>query len=170
MDCLRSFNISVSAQGNEPTPEFKGWQIGTQHFWLYESSNVDSIFNVEGFKNINVFKIALNGNVGSAGLPALSAAIVQNWSWLITINGQNSVIGGNVTASPNGFGMLIQPTNPTFTLSKFNPSIEFATPIQSAKQIIFNGFYCDGIASEVLTNAQLNWQINCTIFYKFEGE
>jgi len=169
MDCLRSFNFNIGAQGNEPTPEFLAWSVGAQHFWSYQSTNVDSVFNIEGFKNINVFKIALNGNVGSYST-TLSSVIVSNWVWSIEIIGQNSVIGGNVSVTPNGFGMSVQPINPIFNLSKYTPSIEFATPIQSAKQINFNGFYADGIGAQILTSGQLNWSINCTVFYKYEGE
>jgi hypothetical protein len=151
-------------------PDFRGWSVGAQHFWVYTSSLPDSIFNVEGFKNINIHKITLNGNVGTSNLPVLSGIIVQNWLFNVEIIGQNSVIGGNVSVSPNGFNMFTQPTNPVFALSKYTPSIEFTTPIQSAKKINFTAFYADGVGAEVTTNGQLNWGINCTIYYKFEGE
>jgi len=170
MDCLRSFNFSVSAQSNMVAPDFKGWAVGAQHFWVYVSSLPDSIFNVTGFKNINVHKIIVNGNVGTSTLPLLSGVIVNNWLFNVEVIGQNSVTNGNVSVAPNGFNMFVQPTNPVFALSKYNPSIEFATPVQSAKQIIFSAFYADGMGNEVLTNGQINWGINCTVFYKFEGE
>jgi hypothetical protein len=166
---MRSFNFSVSAQGNEPSPEYQAWSVGAQHFWVYQSTNLDSIFNITGFKNINIYKISVNGFVGSYAALG-SSVIVSNWNWNIEVTGQNSVIGGDVSITPNGFGMSIQPINPIINLSKYTPYIEFATPIQSAKQIIFNGFYCDGIGAQILTNGQLNWAINCTVFYKYEGE
>jgi hypothetical protein len=66
--------------------------------------------------------------------------------------------------------MVIQETNPVLRLSKFQPSITFETPIQSAKEILFTNFYCDGIANETLTSAQVGFVINVTVYYKYEGE
>jgi len=171
MDCMRSFNIALAGQSNFTVANgFKHWQIGTQHFWLFESNLPNSIFNVEGFKNINIFKIELTGDINSAALPVGFSALVQNWNFEIQVIGQNSIVGGNVTVAPNGFSMVSQPINPIFCLSKFQRSIEFPTPIQSARQLIVQAFYCDGIADESILSAQLDYFVTINVFYKFEGE
>jgi hypothetical protein len=171
MDCLRSFNLAIAGQGNQAAAQgFDSWLVGVQHFWLYQATALDSTFNVEGFKNINIHKISLTGDVYSGSAPAGVAAIVQNWNVDIQIVGQNAILGGNISAAPNGFSMIEQPINPIYCLSKFQKDIEFPTPIQSAKQIIVSGLYADGIACESLVSAQLEWFITINIFYKYEGE
>jgi hypothetical protein len=170
MDCLRSFNFSLGNVGNYTAPEFKYWQIGVQHFWLFQSGAADSTFNIEGFKNINIFKIEICGDINSNNLPVGVSGIVQNWNYELQVIGQNSLIGGSVVAAPNGFSMQLQPNNPLFQLSKFQRSIEFPTPIQSAKQIIVNALFVDGIANESIVSIQLETFITVTVYYKFEGE
>jgi hypothetical protein len=171
MDCLRSFNFALANQSNYTVVQgFKYWQIGTQHFWLFQSGSVDSIFNIEGFKNINIYKIEICGDINSDNLPVGVSGIVQNWNYEFQVIGQNSLIGGNVSAAPNGFGMSVQAINPIFQLSKMKTSIEFPTPIQSARQIIINSLYVDGIANESILSIQLETFITVTVYYKFEGE
>jgi len=171
MDCLRSFNFFLANQSNYPVVQgFDNWTIGGQNFWLYQATSADSIFNIEGFKNINIFKIEICGDINSNNLPVGFAGIVNNWNLEMQIVGQNSLIGGNVQVAPNGFGMQIQSLNPTFQFSKFQRSIEFASPIQSAKQIIVNALYAEGIANESILSIQLETAITVTVYYKFEGE
>jgi hypothetical protein len=170
MDCLRSFNFSLTNVSNYSAPEFKYWQIGVQHYWLFQSGAADSTFNIEGFKNINIYKIEICGDINSNNLPVGVSGIVQNWNYELQVIGQNSLIGGSVLAAPNGFQMGVQPNNPIFQLSKFQRSIEFPTPIQSAKQIIVNALFIDGIANESIVSIQLETFITVTVYYKFEGE
>jgi hypothetical protein len=171
MDCLRSFNIAIAGLANQAAAQgFYSWVLGAQHFWLYQATALDSTFNVEGFKNINIYKISLNGDVYSGSAPSGVAAIVQNWNVDVQIVGQNAILGGNIDAVPNGLQMFDQPINPIFNLSKFQRDIEFPTPIQSAKEIIVSGLYADGIANESLVSAQLEWFITINVFYKYEGE
>jgi hypothetical protein len=66
--------------------------------------------------------------------------------------------------------MVDQPTNPFFRLSKFQPSITFETPIQSAKEITIKSLFADGIANHTTTSAEIGYVINVTVFYKYEGE
>jgi len=55
-------------------------------------------------------------------------------------------------------------------LSKFQPSVCFESPIQSAQQIIIKNFYCDGIANQSIISAQIGFLLNFTVYYKYEGE
>jgi len=172
MECMRSFNFSIANQSNYTAGlGFLYWQIGTQHFWSLEQSSASgSKYLIQGFKNINIYKIELTGDINSSPQLATFSAIVQNWKLEIEVTGQNSQGTGSVLSSPNPFSMIEQPTNPNFRLSKFQPSISFASPIQSAKEIIVKGFYCDGIANQSIVSAQIGFLINVTVFYKFEGE
>jgi hypothetical protein len=171
MDCLRSFNFALANQSNYTAGQgFLHWQINSNHYWLIDQSLPNVKYLVQGFKNINVFKIEVSGDVNSS--PAFSpySALVQNWKWDLQIVGQNSTNVGILAPAQSPGYMLIQQTNPSFRLSKFQPCIEFDTPIQSAKEIIFTNFYCDGIANQTTTSAQVGFVINVTVFYKYEGE
>lgn len=171
MDCLRSFNFALANQSNyDASLGFKYWQINSNHFWLIDQSLPNVKYLVQGFKNINVFKIEVSGDVNSSPAFVPYEALVQNWKWDLQVVGQNSTNVGILAPAQNPGYMVIQETNPSFRLSKFQPSIEFETPIQSAKEIIFTNFYCDGIANKTTTSAQVGFVINVTVFYKYEGE
>jgi hypothetical protein len=167
---MRSFNFNLSEQANwDATNGFKHWQIGTQHFWLLErQSATGGIFTIQGFKNINIFKIEINGDWFSSALPVGVSALPQNWNFGFNIIGQNSQSVGSVTTPL--FGMVEFPTNPFITLSKFQKSISFESPIQSAKEIKLLKVYCDGIANQSIISAQLAYNMTVTVFYKYEGE
>lgn len=171
MDCLRSFNFALANQSNyDASLGFKYWQINSNHFWLIDQSLPNVKYLVQGFKNINIFKIEVSGDVNSSPAFVPYEALVQNWKWDLQIVGQNSTNVGILAPAQSPGYMIIQETNPSFRLSKFQPSIEFETPIQSAKEIIFTNFYCDGIANKTITSAQVGFVINVTVFYKYEGE
>lgn len=172
MDCLRSFNFTISNQANYNAANgFLYWQIGVQHFWSLEIQNsIGSIYNIQGFKNINIFKIELTGDVNNSPQLANFGCIVQNWKVDIEVTGQNSSSTGTIDVSPNPFNMIQQDNNPDFRLSKFQPAVSLPSPIQSAKQIKVLNFYCDGIANQSIVSAQIGYNITFTVFYKYEGE
>ena len=171
MDCLRSFNFALANQSNyDASLGFKYWQINSNHYWLIDQSLPNVKYLVQGFKNINIFKIEVSGDVNSSPAFVPYEALVQNWKWDLQVVGQNSTNVGILAPAQSPGYMIIQETNPYFRLSKFQPSIEFETPIQSAKEIIFTNFYCDGIANKTTTSAQVGFVINVTVFYKYEGE
>ena len=171
MDCLRSFNFIIAGQANFTAPSFLYWQIGTQHFWTWDYSSASgSKYLIQGFKNINIFKIELSGDINSSPQFAPYQCIIQNWSLGFEVVGQNSTSVGEVLSSPNFFQIGEQQTNPFFRLSKFQPSITFETPIQSAKEIIIKNLFADGIANNTTTSAEIGYIINVTVFYKYEGE
>jgi hypothetical protein len=170
MDCLRSFNFSTAIQSVFTSADgLYTWNNGSQHFFsldYYFASG--STYIIEGFKNINIFKIEVNGDWNN--LPQISYnSLVQNWKIDVFIKGQNSTKVGRVLSSPNNYGMVIS-NEPFLRLSKFQPSAIFETPIESAKEIILENFYCDGIAPETLTDVRLSYRFNFTVYYKYEGE
>ena len=171
MDCLRSFNFTLRNQSNYGASEgFLYWQINSNHYWQIDQSLPNVKYLVQGFKNINVFKIEMTGDVVSSPSFATYEALVQNWKWDLQIVGENSSSVGQLAPAQSPDYMITQGTNPFFRLAKFQPAITFETPIQSAKEIIFTNFYCDGIANKTTTSAQVGFVINVTIFYKYEGE
>ena len=171
MDCLRSFNFSIANQSNWTAPDFEYWQIGTQHFWsLDRQSASGSTYQIQGFKNINIFKIEVTGDLCSSPQFTPYNCLVQNWNCDFIIEGQNSTSVGSIVSSPNVFGMTQQDSNPFIRLSKFQSSMTFETPIQSAKNINVKGIYCDGIANQTTTSAEVGIVLNFTVYYKYEGE
>lgn len=171
MDCLRSFNFIIAGQSNFPAPSFLYWPVGSQHYWTWDYSSASgSTYLIQGFKNINIFKIELSGDINSSPQFAPYQCIIQNWSLGFEVVGQNSTSVGEILSSPNFFQISEQPTNPFFRLSKFQPSITFETPIQSAKEIIIKNLFADGIANNTTTSAEIGYLINVTVFYKYEGE
>ena len=85
------------------------------------------------FDKMFVFKIEVSGDVNSSPAFVPYEALVQNWKWDLQIVGQNSTNVGILAPAQNPSYMIIQETNPSFRLSKFQPSIEFedliGTPI-----------------------------------------
>lgn len=171
MDCLRSFNFALAFQANMPLANgFDTWTIGGQNFWIYQSDFLDSTFNIQGFKNVNIHKIEIAGDIYSASLPLGVKCLVQDWNLDLQLVGQNAIIGGFITPVPNGFNMISQPINPIFILSKYQRSIDFKTPVSSVTSIIVSGLFAEGIANQSLLSAQLEVNIIVTVYYKFEGE
>ena len=168
MDCLRSFSVVISSNSDETSlAEITTWGVAPQNYWLYQSTNSPSTFNIQGYKNINVFKIEAIGNVNSN--LGLSTVLVQDWEFHVTVNGQNPTIGGTVNAI-NGFVMSVQNNNAEYVLSKFNPSITFKTPIQSASALIVTQLQAQGIGAKNLASLNINWNVTFNVYYKFEGE
>ena len=171
MDCLRSFNFTIANQSNWPVSSgFYSWTIGLQHFWsLDRSSATGSTYVIQGFKNINIFKIEVTGDLNSSPQFIPYNCLVQNWFCDLEIDGQNSTSVGSILVSPDVFGMTIQ-QKPFIRLSKFQNAIIFETPIESAKSIQLKNIYADGIANQTLTSAEVGIVLNFTVFYKYEGE
>jgi hypothetical protein len=167
MDCLRSFSFISGANENAVSPEIKTWLVGTNNYWLYSSTNPQSVFNPVGFKNINVYSIQCIGNVYSL-TSGTSGVLVEDWHWAIQTIGQNATIGSTITSG--GFSIQEQNINPTFFLGKFNNSINFESPLQSITSLRLNGFYAQGIGAENIANINLAWSCVFNVYYKFEGE
>jgi len=171
MDCLRSFNISINqnvayaAIGN-----IKSWANGTNQYFIIEDGFPNlTTFEIEGFKNINIFGMSVVGSI----MPQLGAltnsAIIDDWSFEIVLNGQLPLISGVVTnnyfnISSGGIG------NKTFYLSKNTNSIMFETPFQSVESIDFNKVKMQGYGVQTLGNVATEWDLNFTFYYKYEGE
>ena len=170
MECLKTFTVNISAQKTITAPEAKFWGLAPQNYWVVETGFAStSLFNIEGFKNINIYKIKAVGNIGSQ-INSTSKVIVDNWSWWLKIGGRVQNIGGNVRNTPNFFTMSIETVNPNFVLDKYNRTVEFEDPITSCTFFEVYGLQASGIGSQDLTSVNLEWQFSFIVYYKFEGE
>jgi hypothetical protein len=174
MDCLRSFTFVIGKQTDYTTAlRFKSWTVGTNNYWLVDDAvtlGSGSKYLIQGFKNINVYKIEITGDVNTAALPVGVSAITENWNIFGSIKGTTSPSVGQIVVSPNPFGMTEYPGNSYFNISKYQNSITFLSPIQSAEYIEFAGFYAEGYGNQSLLSAQIGFFINVTVYYKYEGE
>ena len=172
MDCLRSFSFRVNTNSGVTLSDIKQWQTGTaQHFFSCTTGSAGSKYNIEGFKNINVFGVDVTGSISTLPGATNGGVIINNWMIDVKINGQAPLVGGNVTTSPNYY--VISTTNPqntNFPLGRFSPSVRLATPIQSATSIELGSTYADGFGWQTVGEINLFWNLNFTVYYNFEGE
>ena len=170
MSCLQSFSFLASGDEQYAFPELNADGIATDLNWKYSSQNASSTFKVQGFKNINIFKIEAVGHVFSKQNTEVS--IVSDWAFYVQINGFNAPAIGSVLNSPNGFAIGVEDSNPVFALSRYNTSVEFSTPIQSVQSIQLVKLVAQGVGADLNASFELNiaWYMNFMVYYTFEGE
>jgi hypothetical protein len=180
MDCLRNFtfqtnwNQLISNPLNASTYQF--WTSGVQQKLscvtnYYSGPNTNISFLPQGFKNIDVYGIKINGYVISNPAVGGFGGIVTNWALTLNLLGQNPTLNGVISQDVAPTPTIAQNQNwTTFSLSERSPEIQFFSPIKSVsnvipKQLIFQAEQC-----QTATDFNLFAQINVTIYYKFEGE
>ena len=171
MDCLRWFSVTISSSASVVSPEVNFWGLAPENYWIAQTgfSGQTSRFFIEGFKNINIYKVKAVGNVISTQNTG-NLVLVENWIWFIKIGGVMQNIGGTIRQPVNKYQMLIQNKNPDFLLDKFNRTIEFMDPITSCTFFEVLGLQAQGIGAQNLTTIDLQWNMTFVIYYKFEGE
>jgi hypothetical protein len=170
MDCLKSFSFIISGNQNIASPEANFWGLAPQNYWDAQIGvSTTSRINIQGYKNINLHKISAIGTVEST-INSTTLGIVNEWSFLIRIWGQNAIIGNAIVSSPNKFNLTQQPQDPYFSITKYIPNIEFSSPIQSCNAIEIISLNAQGIGAQNLALLNLNWNINFICYYSFEGE
>jgi len=167
MDCLRSFSFKAQTNGAFGA-QANVWGSAPQNYWIVSSANL-STYNIDGFKNINIFKIEAIGDVTTT-VGNSNKALVQDWSWIVRINGNQSTIGNNI--GTNDYSISNQINNPEIMLSKYNPKIEFIEPVTSVKSIELININASGIGAQNIATPliNLNWDITFLCYYRFEGE
>ena len=168
MECLQSFSFYSS--GNDAIGSFEGlnsWGTLASNGWIVNSLGTSSAFNIEGFKNINVYGIDLVGFVGAKN-GGNYGGIVTDWAFTLQLNGNQNQVSGNITPSPNYFAITTNSQN--VVLSKLKPSIQFAYPIQSVKSIQIDELYATGTSLETLGSLRIAWSVTFVVYYKYEGE
>lgn len=171
MDCLKSFSFKVTTNTTLTGGSIKQWTTGAnQHFWS-ASAGTSSTYNIQGFKNINVFGVDVIGSVTTLTAAGTGGVIVNDWSIDVLLSGQQPLVGGNITAAPNYYSINeTSPTNRIFPLSKFSNSVKLSDPINSVKFIQLGSTYAQGIGYETLGDVNLFWNLNFVVYYNFEGE
>ena len=168
MDCLRSFQIIVGSNTTVSSGDIATWGLAPQNYWLARQTGT-STFNIQGFKNINIFGIESVGTVSSV-IGGADQVIVNDWAFSLTVTGINPLVGGTVTVTPNSYGLQIQGVNPFIELSRYSPKIMLEEPISSARTITITELRASGIGARNLAAINLQWAFNFVVYYKFEGE
>jgi hypothetical protein len=171
MDCTRSFVVASNLnQSWSLGARLDVWTIGTQHYWFGSTATDQSLFFVEGFKNINIYGVDLIGDFITGGSSS-SNCIINDWRVTVEFVGQAALSGGEVRPAVNSLAVNIDTAYiNSFQLSRYKTKIEFSSPIQSVQQIKFRGYSADGYGNESLTSVNVNWDLKYVFYYNYEGE
>jgi hypothetical protein len=171
MDCLRSFSLTILDQKTYTSASSALTVWGTNNSFAVYSTD-SSTFLIQGFKNINVFKIDMIGNVSTAygSAPRVDNANATDFEIGVQLVGQIPQPIG-VIGVPNDLP-IIQNTfiEQIYTLSKYKTSVEFSTPIQSVKSISFYDFKAFGTHVQNILQVKMGYQLQFIFYYQFEGE
>jgi len=171
MGCLRSFNMYISGVANFSSPETKTWADLNNKYFAFESSGKTSTFDLTGFKNIDVYGMAVNGYIANRKNSLTGAATILDWNSIIFINGIAPGISGNVLASPNYWAPNVNVANANyFFLSKYQPTLNFASPFTSVNSIRLEGLNVSGVNAQTTDEVALDWKLGFTFYYQYEGE
>lgn len=170
MDCLRSFNFRIDTNTNITTG-VKTWTTGGGgHYWAV-NAGTSSTYNIQGYKNINVYGIEVVGAVQTLPTAGTGGVVVNDWTIDIFLDGVQPILGSNITSSPNFYSISNTSLgNKVFPIGKYNSNLQFGDPYESVKSIQILDTNASGFGWETLTNVNLFWNLNFIVYYKFEGE
>lgn len=170
MDCLRSFIVEIKQAQTFVGTDVKTWLLGVQEYWVVDVQGV-SIFNLQGFKNIDVYGVDVIGSVQSWKTAISGGCIVEDWAFDILLDGSLPLVNGFKDASPDDWNIQTNTTGTkTFAISKFNNSIKFADPIKSVKNINFENLKAQGIGGQTSGAIALDYDLSFIFYYRYEGE
>jgi hypothetical protein len=171
MNCSNSFTLNInenivftSASGDLVT-----WNsLGTILPWTAVTpfSTAKSVFNVQGFKNIDVYGLSVVGIVRPQRSTATNSCLIEDWGVNISIDGTTPLINGffGVNTFP-----AVQGGNTVF-LSKYQNKYELIDPIQSVKSITIEALNASGIQYESSVSLDIAFNIAIIVYFKYEGE
>jgi hypothetical protein len=169
MDCLRSFTLNINQNFVFSNTVYTEWNTtGAILPWTMFDGSIsrNSVFNVQGFKNIDVYGITLVGNVYPLLAPANRQRLVEDWGVELNLNGNPPLIGG--TFGNNSFALTL--AQPNVFLTKYQNEYKLASPIKSVKDITVAALSASGIQVESGVSVDLTFDIALIVYYKFEGE
>jgi len=171
MSCLKSFNFNANANSNFTGAQVKTWStVGGPQYWVINTGLL-STFNIQGFKNVNIHKFEVIGNVQTLVGAPNGGVIVEDWDWIIFLNGQQPLISGNITASPNQFNIGLGPViGNTYEIGKYSPCVTLSSPIESVKSIQIQSLKAQGYGGETAGNVNVSWDVQFIFHYTYEGE
>lgn len=141
----------------------KIWGTNPIAFNIFTQFGNDGKFTIQGFKNVDLYGIKLQGTVLSDPTQNQNA-IFLNHNLQIILGGQNPRIDGINGAKIN------QPTSVKTFLTKQNPEYYFCQPIKSCDFVQVINMTFDGIAPQVISGVEFLYDFDLVLSYKFEGE
>jgi len=170
MDCLRSFIIKIEQNSTFTAPDVKTWDVAGRQGWIYDNNTNSSTFNVQGFKNIEIYGIQMIGTISNQESAVLGNVNVNDWSMEIQLNGQLPLLGG-VVAPVNFFNIYTTQFQASrFSVSKYTPEVKLASPITSVQSIQFQRLIVSGSDWDTVNTASLEYKLSFVFYYRFEGE
>lgn len=170
MDCLRSFVVGIKQAQTFLTTDVKTWFVGAQEFWVVEKVQ-DSVFEIQGFKNIDLYGVDVIGSVQTWKTALSGGCIVNDWSFEIELQGNLPLISGKKLTSPDDWNLQTDSVFArTFPIGKYNNSLKFADPIKSVKNINFEALRAQGVGGQTSGAIALDYDLNFVFYYKYEGE
>jgi len=174
--CMNSFQIrlqgaSTIASG-DPATSIRTWgTLGQYYFSLdWTAGGTGSIYNIEGFKNVDIYGAGVSGIVQGYSVSTNKCAVVTDWGMSVALNGNPPLIAGK-TSTVDAYGIVTTGTGVCrYLLSKNTNLISLNNPISSVKSISFFNFHVQGIGAEFLNQISLYYDLNFTFYYKYEGE
>jgi len=172
---MRSFNLE--AEGNFDSDIFTGTATyvnfsdsltNPKGFVLEVETGLGFKFDVQGFKNIDLYGIQMNMYF-QTNPPSNENAIVEDYMIRCNVNGTAPLIGGFVGSPVTAPFQLTTNLN-KFFLTKYTSKIDFCTPVKSAKSFAFEKIFVQGTIPQNGSIIQLKYHINAVMYYKFEGE
>jgi len=177
MDCLRSFNIAIIQNTTfvSPAATVKTWtsSVGGELYWSMDTDigTTKSRFNIEGFKNIDLYGVQLLGGIKCQSSAAIAGGVVNTWGFQLYCEAQNPLVSGSIQTAPNYWALNTGNANSRILqFTNTNPKIEFADPLKSLKYIEFNTLQAEGFGAQTANQIALEWDLNFVFFYKYEGE
>ena len=165
----KSFVLNINQGFNFTGTQLVTWNgVGSQFPWsVFDGSAVrKSDFDLQGFKNIEVYGFSLVGIVYPNRTAANNQAIVQDWGVLLTIDGTPNLVNGffgtNTFSATQGAKSLFLSKD----LNKYN----LTDPFVSVKRITISALTANGIQYESTAGVELVFELSIIVYYKFEGE
>ena len=168
MGCLQSFSFVSSASANISGASLDTWGLAPQNYWTGTKFGT-SVFTFQGFKSVDIYSIQAVGDV-TVLQGTGNAAIVNDWSFFIQLNGTFPLVSGNVQVTPNDFSIQRSSPNPNIVLNRYNTLCKFSSPIRSVSSIGIGGIRASGIGAENLLAVDLVWEMTFVVNYLYEGE
>jgi hypothetical protein len=172
MDCLRSFNFNAKVSAfnfGTPGSSVKTWLNGVQEFFVF-SSGGNSVFDIQGFKNINIYSCKVVGNVQSP-LTGTGGVVLEDWSFEVFLNGQAPLISGTPSLISNTWNLTTNSDDSrTFDIGKHCPKVDFSTPYQSVTTIEIRKIKGQGYGAQTPGLVVLDIDVNFIFEYRYEGE
>jgi len=169
MDCLKSFNVGLKYHNTYSVSDIsKIWTTNQGGYFINDPNFIE--FNLEGFKNINIYGVKMNGDITS-DIDGSANNLVRDFSIQLKLNGQTPIIGNSFASGGEFYNIFFTGENTQiFLLSKYNACLDFATPYQSVRSLSWENLRVSGSNKQSNTEVSVDVILNFTFYYKFEGE